>query len=81
MVFWNRLLDFRRTLVIGYLRTTLRIDGYQFPFLETVQHSYPCSSEVVEDIKSAILYIKATAVMSVCVGSDWKILSVTAHSL
>jgi hypothetical protein len=40
-----------------YLRTTLRIDGYHFPFLEPVQHSYPCSSEVEEDIKSAILLL------------------------
>jgi len=44
-----------------YLRTTLRIDGYQFLFLETVQHSYPCSSEAMEDIKSAILPISLTA--------------------
>jgi hypothetical protein len=43
-----------------YLRTTLRIDGYQFPFLETVQNSYPCSSEAVEDIKSAILLLSLT---------------------
>jgi hypothetical protein len=44
-----------------YLRTTMKIDGYQFPFLETVRYSYPCSSEVVEDIKSAILLLSITA--------------------
>jgi hypothetical protein len=32
-------------------------------------------------IPTSILYIKATVVVSVCVGSAWKILPVIAHSL
>jgi len=66
----------------------------KFVFKKNVNHQIhinikkeiTCYSLSIKDFflslaSSSILYIKATVVMSVCVGSAWKILSVTARSL